>query len=187
MRIGLLRLMFGVESGDPDIIPARQEHHHRSRAQRRRPREETRVQGAHVLHVRPHRRHAGTCQRTIDFACDHPDLAFFSMATPYPGTELYQHYLANGALPPTFSWDDFRPHKKNAMHHTPTMSGEEIWHFYNKAHRVFYLRPRYVGRALHRMLQAPREVSDYWWLVKEFVQSHEWIPSPVNPGSSARA
>jgi len=186
---GCFGLMFGVESGDPVIIRGLGKNistdHVRSAVALAKKHEFKVLTFFMFGHIGDT---PETCQRTIDFACEiTPDLAFFSMATPYPGTELYQHYLANGALPEGFSWDDFRPHKKNAMHHTPTMTGEEIWRFYNKAHRAFYLRPRYVGRALHRMMQAPREVSDYWWLVREFLQSHEWLPSPINPGSSARA
>ena len=59
--------------------------------------------------------------------------------------------------------------------------------YYNKAHFAFYMRPRYWGRVARRIWQNPRELRDYWWLARESVNALDWMPSPINPGSSARA
>jgi hypothetical protein len=100
---------------------------------------------------------------------------------------MYDHYMANGVLPPDFTWDQFKVHQKDACHDTATMTGEQIWHYYNKAHFAFYLRPRYWGRVLRRVARHPRELRDYWWLARESLHALDWIPSPINPGSSHRA
>jgi len=33
----------------------------------------------------------------------------------------------------------------------------------------------------------PRELRDYGWLLRESFHALDWIPSPINPGSRARA
>jgi anaerobic magnesium-protoporphyrin IX monomethyl ester cyclase len=186
---GCFGIMFGVESGDPTLIKGLGKNitvEHVRKAVRLAKQHNMKVLTFFMFG------HIGdtpeTCQRTIDFACElNPDVAFFSMATPYPGTAMYDHYIATGVLPKDFRWNQFKVHQKDALHDTATMTGEQIWRFYNRAHFAFYLRPRYAGRVAKRLLHNPREIRDYWWMLRESVHLLDWIPSPINPGSSARA
>ncbi|MDJ0786995.1 MAG: radical SAM protein [Myxococcota bacterium] len=186
---GCFGIMFGVESGDPELIQGLGKNitvdHVRDAialTKRHGLKALTFFMFGHIGETRE------TAQNTIDFACElNPDIAFFSMATPYPGTEMYDHYMEHNVLDDDFTWDQFKVHQRDACHETASLTGDEIWHFYNKAHLRFYLRPRYVGRVVRRLSQNPHEIRDYWWLLRESFHALDWLPTPINPGSQARA
>jgi radical SAM superfamily enzyme YgiQ (UPF0313 family) len=73
-----------------------------------------------------------------------PDnLAFYNIATPLPGTPMYDLVKENGWL----KIDDFdRYDCKTPIFETPTMSMKELEEISEKAFRSFYLRPSYVLR-----------------------------------------
>ena len=188
-RSGCFGIMFGVESGDPHLIKTLGKNINLEQA-----RNAIRLSKKFDLKTLAFFMFGlpgdtpETCENTIRFAKElNPDLAFFSMTVPFPGTELYDNYVQSKVLPTNFTWDAFTLHKKNSMHQTANMSSEEVLYYYNKAHTVFYLRPRYWARVIKRMIQHPQEIKNYWWMMKEFILTHKWIPSPVNPGSRSRA
>ena len=71
------------------------------------------------------------------------NLAFYNIATPLPGTPMYDLVKENGWL----KIDDFdRYDCKTPIFETPTMSMKELEEISEKAFRSFYLRPSYVLR-----------------------------------------
>jgi len=85
-------------------------------------------------------------QKTLDFALNSKAMGFIlSIATPYPGTELYRwakenHYLI------TENWGDYDTSR--GVMNLPTISRESLRRFYVYAHRRLYLRPTYIFERL---------------------------------------
>jgi radical SAM superfamily enzyme YgiQ (UPF0313 family) len=73
-----------------------------------------------------------------------PDnIAFYNIATPLPGTPLYDMVKEKGWL----KIDDFDKFNcKTPLIETPTMSMKELAEISEKAFQSFYLRPRYILR-----------------------------------------
>jgi radical SAM superfamily enzyme YgiQ (UPF0313 family) len=83
--------------------------------------------------------------KTIKFAeeISPDDIAYFNVATPYPGTPMYDMVVANGWLKITdFDYFD----AVTPLFETSTMSRKELAEIYEKAFESFYLRPGYVFR-----------------------------------------
>ncbi len=71
------------------------------------------------------------------------DVAFYNIATPLPGTPLYDRVKENGWLKIT----DFDKYDcKTPVFETPLLSMKELEKLYEKAFRSFYLRPTYILR-----------------------------------------
>jgi anaerobic magnesium-protoporphyrin IX monomethyl ester cyclase len=90
-----------------------------------------------------------TIEETIRFAIElDPDVANFSMTTPFPGTILYSEVLEKGKLLME-DWDDFIFLEGKARYEMglPAEIMERKWH---EAYRRFYLRPRRVVKTLSR-------------------------------------
>jgi len=106
-----------------------------------------------------------TMEETIQLALElDPDLGNFMMATPYPGTELYQIVRREGRL---FSqdWSEFGIHEDKALYELPGLPPELVERKWHEAYRRFYLRPR---RILQRAVQLdtwrhlPQYVTDFF-------------------------
>jgi radical SAM superfamily enzyme YgiQ (UPF0313 family) len=95
-----------------------------------------------------------TIKKTIEYAKRlNPDFAQFSIATPYPGTELEHLFSEKGVLPK--SWDgyvyaDLKSMKGGACEMTK-MSSQELLNWNRKAYTSYYLRPRYIWMRLKKM------------------------------------
>jgi radical SAM superfamily enzyme YgiQ (UPF0313 family) len=90
-----------------------------------------------------------TMQRTLDYAIKlDPDFAFFNVATPYPGTAMYDWALENGYLK-THEWDLYDA--SHSVVELPTVTAEAVERFQKHAMRRFYLRPGYLSRRLIRI------------------------------------
>lgn len=88
-----------------------------------------------------------TINETIDFAKKLKlDYAFFSIATPYPGTILYQQVIKEGKVL-IKKWSDFNRHT-GAIFEWKQLSKNQIDNLYRKAYRNFYLRPSYLFKRL---------------------------------------
>ncbi len=86
-----------------------------------------------------------TAWKTIKFAQKiSPDnLSFFNVATPLPGTPLYDRVKESGGLKIT----DFNLYDcQTPIFDTPTLSMDELEEIYEKAFQSFYLRPSYIIR-----------------------------------------
>ena len=89
-----------------------------------------------------------TAWETIRFVKElNPDLVGFYVATPYPGTPMYEQVKKNGWLRIT----DFDKYDTaTPTFETPWLSMDKIRKIRYKAHQQFYLRPTYVLRMLGR-------------------------------------
>jgi anaerobic magnesium-protoporphyrin IX monomethyl ester cyclase len=86
-----------------------------------------------------------TALKTIKFAEEvSPDeIAYYNIATPYPGTPMYDTVIKNGWLRVT-NFDDYDATRP--IFETPTMSMKQLQELYDYAFRHFYMRPSYIFR-----------------------------------------
>jgi anaerobic magnesium-protoporphyrin IX monomethyl ester cyclase len=83
--------------------------------------------------------------KTIKFAqkISPDDVAYYNIATPLPGTPLYDRVKENGWLKIT----DFDKYDcKTPVFETPMLSSKDLSELYEMAFRSFYLRPTYILR-----------------------------------------
>jgi radical SAM superfamily enzyme YgiQ (UPF0313 family) len=94
---------------------------------------------------------AETMQKTIDFARElRLDLAYFSLATPYPGTEFFDIISKEGRLVGN-RWEDFNHSYGRLLYEHPDAPSRDLAQaYFRKAYRQFYLRPGYVLRQMLR-------------------------------------
>jgi anaerobic magnesium-protoporphyrin IX monomethyl ester cyclase len=106
-----------------------------------------------------------TMEDTIRFACElDPVVANFSMATPFPGTRMYQQVMESGRLL-VHDWHEFAFFENKAQFETDEMPAELVERKWREAYRRFYLRPHRVARTLARRrtwLSLPRTVRMAW-------------------------
>ena len=80
-----------------------------------------------------------TVLETIDFAVDSGcEAALFALATPYPGTRLYDWAKNNDYLVHE-NWDQYK--KNIPLIETPQLSGEDLIRLRRLAYNKFYFRP----------------------------------------------
>jgi radical SAM superfamily enzyme YgiQ (UPF0313 family) len=93
-----------------------------------------------------------TMQDTINFAKElDVDIAQFTIATPYPGTRMYEMVKQNGELLAN-DWDTFHHTLGKMLYRYPgTAEPEIVEKMYKKAHKEYYLRPQYMFRQLLRI------------------------------------
>jgi radical SAM superfamily enzyme YgiQ (UPF0313 family) len=89
-----------------------------------------------------------TALQTINLVKElNPDDVGFYIATPYPGTPMYEEVVKNGWLRVT----DFDKYDTaGPTFETPTLSMEKATELRAKAYQDFYLRPRYVLKMMRR-------------------------------------
>jgi anaerobic magnesium-protoporphyrin IX monomethyl ester cyclase len=106
-----------------------------------------------------------TMEDTIRFACElDPVVANFSMATPFPGTRMYDQVLERGRLL-VHDWHEFAFFENKAQFETDEMPAELVEREWREAYRRFYLRPHRVLRTLLRKrtwLELPRTLRMAW-------------------------
>jgi len=85
-----------------------------------------------------------TMDDTIRFAIKlSPDLAAFTVATPYPGTRMYEIIEKEGRM--VFGkWEDLASYAGRAVFQHKELTPELIQKKYQDAYRRFYLRPKYI-------------------------------------------
>ena len=86
-----------------------------------------------------------TVKKTIEFAKRlNPDFVQFSIATPYPGTELNRIAFEKGCLPESWSEYVYADLKsvRNSAFEISTMSGQELQKWNKKAYISFYFKAK---------------------------------------------
>ena len=78
-----------------------------------------------------------------------------SLASPYPGTELYDYVKANGLLAVDPLLDE-SGYQKCTINY-PGISNDEIYSSVEKFYRSFYFRPRYIFKAVRKMAKSADE------------------------------
>jgi radical SAM superfamily enzyme YgiQ (UPF0313 family) len=106
-----------------------------------------------------------TMDDTIRFACElDPVVANFSIATPFPGTKMYETVQAEGHILAE-TWDDFVFFEGKARFEMPGLPAELVERKWKEAYRRFYLRPNRIARTLTRKetwLRLPRTARMAW-------------------------
>ncbi|MCQ4575463.1 MAG: hopanoid biosynthesis associated radical SAM protein HpnJ [Candidatus Brocadiales bacterium] len=93
-----------------------------------------------------------TVEESIRFACKiDPDTIQVSLASPYPGTELYDYCKDRGYLVEDNLVSE-RGYQKCSVQY-PRMSSEEIYKALDRFYWKFYFRPKYIAKTLWRMLR----------------------------------
>jgi len=89
-----------------------------------------------------------------------PDLISVMIATPYPGTELFDIMRAQG-LAADIPWSAYaQSFTAESFSRTQTLSPQRLKYYQNWLLRKFYLRPGYIAQRLARM-ENPRDLQ-YW-------------------------
>lgn len=94
-----------------------------------------------------------TIRKTIAFAKElNTDIAAFFIATPLPGTELYEDALRLGYIRKGVNWGDFSPLSKGLPVMTlPNLDSDELMRWHRRAIRQYYIRPRYILKRIFGM------------------------------------
>jgi anaerobic magnesium-protoporphyrin IX monomethyl ester cyclase len=166
-RAGCIRTAFGVESGNQAILDTVVDKH-LTLDQVRSAFRAARAVGLETIGFfiigLPGETEA-TMDDTIRLACElDPLVANFSIATPFPGTQMYDTVKAQGSLLAE-TWDDFVFFEGKARFEMPGLPADLVERKWKEAYRRFYLRPKRIARTLARKetwLQLPRTVRMAW-------------------------
>lgn len=155
-RSGCKLISYGIESGDPDILASTRKNITLQQAEEAiRVSKEAGITFFAYFIVGLPGENWDTIRRTIDFAVrTDPDYALFHIATPFPGTTLFEQAAERGLIL-NQDWTTYDEEKGGAMR-TEYLSAEEIVRARKLAMRRFYFRPSRVLRELGRI----RSLSD---------------------------
>lgn len=110
-----------------------------------------------------------TVQETVNFAKNlNLDFPFFSVTTPFPGTELYDWFMANNLSPGSFEWNQLSTHG-DTVYRTENLSSEEIKRLYDYAIRKCYLAPAFIAKLFVNIIKNPYKFTRYWKLLRTFI------------------
>jgi radical SAM superfamily enzyme YgiQ (UPF0313 family) len=94
---------------------------------------------------------------TIDFAKElNPDVAGFSLLTPYPATRLYDESIENKWF--IDNTIDFKKFNQNKPMIKCKVSPERLLQLNKMAYRSFYLRPSYIMSQLIKNITKPKQL-----------------------------
>lgn len=167
VRAGCKRTAFGVESGNQAILDTVVDKH-LTLEQVRSAFQAARAVGMETIGffiVGLPGETEETMDDTIRFAIElDPVVANFSIATPFPGTIMYETVKAGGQILAD-DWDDFVFFEGKARFEMPGLPAELVERKWKEAYRRFYLRPRRIARTLMRKetwLRLPRTLRMAW-------------------------
>ncbi len=153
---GCIHINLGVETGDPDVLKSIKKGTtlNLARTTFKKCRELGIKTSAGFIFGFPTDT-PDTMERTIEFAIElDPDVAFFNVLVPFPGTEVWKDFpaLHGREHDPTF-WDGFKTASAGGLPiiELPNVSREELKRMVIRANRRFYLRPRFLWRQLTRI------------------------------------
>jgi anaerobic magnesium-protoporphyrin IX monomethyl ester cyclase len=166
-RAGCLRTAFGVESGNQAILDSVVDKH-LTLDQVRAAFKAAQAVGMETIGffiIGLPGETKETMDDTIRFACElDPVVANFSIATPFPGTDMYETVKAEGRILAE-TWDDFVFFEGKARFEMPGLPAELVERKWREAYRRFYLRPKRIARTLARKetwLRLPRTARMAW-------------------------
>jgi radical SAM superfamily enzyme YgiQ (UPF0313 family) len=111
-----------------------------------------------------------TIQETMRFAREmNPETIQVSLASPYPGTAFYDYAVEHGYIKLDDLVDE-TGYQKCVINY-PNLAGEEIFTAVEKFYKSYYLRPRYVFKALKKMARYPDERKRMWQEGKDFFRT----------------
>ncbi len=108
----------------------------------------------------------GTIEESMRFARELDcETVQVSLASPYPGTELFEYVTANGYLAVDPLLDQAGYQKCTITY--PGLTNDEIYGAVERFYRSFYFRPRYIFKSVKKMLSSREECAR---LLKEGMQ-----------------
>lgn len=109
--------------------------------------------------------------RTVSLMKDiDPDLAVYSIATPYPGTELFDMSEAEGLIPADLNWSNFF-HQSPSMFLTKNLTKNEIREIIEETERIFDKHNLKKGR--ERLVKHPLSTAKS--ILKKGYYKHPWV------------
>lgn len=89
-------------------------------------------------------------EKTIDYSLElDPDLAQFSVATPFPGTQIFELVRKDGEIKIN-DWDKYSQFDQRGYFDFGQMKASEVAGLAKSAYRRFYLRPKTIARLAKR-------------------------------------
>ncbi|GAB4316138.1 MAG: radical SAM protein [Candidatus Sumerlaeia bacterium] len=150
-RAGCTLVAYGVESGNEQILKRTRKEITLAQAERaiRWTREAGLLSMAYFIIGLPGETHQ-TIEDSINFAIKiDPDYVNFHVATPFPGTELYEMALQNAWITAD-NWEEFEE-EGSAVMRTEALTPEDLVRAQRRAMQRFYLRPGRIVRELGKI------------------------------------
>ena len=150
-RAGCRLVSYGLESGSPEVLRLARKGITLEQSERaiRLTREAGILSMAYFVLGLPGE-NAETAERSLRFACRvDPDYVNFHIATPFPGTDLYEEARQRGWLR-SDNWDDYEE-EGSAVLQVGELKPADLEREQRRAMRAFYLRPRRLVRELARL------------------------------------
>lgn len=147
-RAGCKLIAYGIESGNAEILASTKKEITLEQAENaiRWTREAGILSMAYFIIGLPGETHA-TIDDSINFAIKiEPDYVNFHVATPFPGTELYEMALKNSWIDAD-SWEEFEE-EGSAVMRTESLAPDDLVRAQKRAMQKFYLRPRRIVKEL---------------------------------------
>lgn len=111
-----------------------------------------------------------TIQETMRFAREmNPETIQVSLASPYPGTEFYNYAVQHGYIKPDDMVDE-TGYQKCVINY-PNLTGDDIFAAVEKFYKSYYLRPKYIFKAVKKMARNPEERKRMWQEGKDFFRT----------------
>jgi radical SAM superfamily enzyme YgiQ (UPF0313 family) len=150
-RAGCKLIAYGVESGNAEVLKATKKEITLEQSERaiRWTREAGIISMAYFVIGLPGETHS-TIEDSINFAIKiDPDYVNFHVATPFPGTELYDMALENAWIVAD-NWEEFEE-EGSAVMRTDDLEPLDLIRAQKRAMKKFYLRPGRIVKELGRI------------------------------------
>lgn len=184
-KAGCIRVGFGIESGNQkvlDMMKKKQTLDQVRSAMKNAKQAGLQTMGFFIFGM-PGEDEAAM-EDTIKFALElDPDMANFMLASPFPGTELYDIIKANGTLF-VKDWADFAIHSDHARFEIGETKADIVERKWHEAYRRFYLRPGRLAKKAMR-LDTWKHLPTYTREARRFFLSRVSKPKPSNPVTAA--
>ncbi len=146
-KAGCHQIMYGIESGSPEILRNINKKIDREKAIKAvRMTKKAGIECRATFMLGNPGETEETIMQTLKFAIElEPDIALFNITTPFPGTRMFDWARENGYL---MTQDWLLYDLSNMVMRLPTISHEKIEHYYRLAFKKFFLRPSYLLKRL---------------------------------------